>query len=213
MSTSWSNRPAISSIMWRLLDVGRLIGRGVRVQERDLLGIRPVHARASVTLRPVHALGHELDYVEPYFLDQRMSLGVGLFAKQSLANSYISYGTTSYGGSLKLGSSAARRSPGLQLRYSLYETKHPHCRRSSNDCNNINPDFVNSFPDTERHRLQYRERPFGRACCLACGQRANKLFRLFGQASLARAGRAWRGDALSDVFGWAIRADIQHAGQ
>jgi outer membrane protein insertion porin family len=114
----------------------------VSVQERNLLGTGRF-ARTAVTygqfVRSV-----ELDYAEPYFLDTRSSMGVDLFAKQTLANSYLSYGTESFGGTLKWGL-PLREELGLQLRYSLYSTKItlPH---NLDDCNNINPDFSSTFP-------------------------------------------------------------------
>ena len=86
----------------------------------------------------------ELDYVEPYFLDQRISAGIDLFARQTLANSFFSYGTESIGGSLKFGI-PLREDFALQLRYSLY-TQSIQLPSYLNNCNNINPDFVNTFP-------------------------------------------------------------------
>ena len=45
--------------------------------------------------------------------------GIDLFAKETLANSYLSYGTESYGGTLKFGI-PLREDFSVQLRYSLY---------------------------------------------------------------------------------------------
>jgi len=58
----------------------------------------------------------ELSYAEPYFLDYRTSMGIDLFAKQTLASSFLSYGTESYGGTLKWGL-PLREDLALQLRY------------------------------------------------------------------------------------------------
>src|SRR6202042_2330217 len=66
----------------------------VSVQERNLLGTGRF-ARAAVTYGQ-YTRGIDLSYAEPYFLDTRTSLGVDLFAKQTLANTYLSYGTESY---------------------------------------------------------------------------------------------------------------------
>jgi outer membrane protein insertion porin family len=73
-----------------------------------------------------------------------MSGGIDLFARQTLANTYLSYGTETYGGSLKLGV-PLREDLSLQLRYSLFSQKIT-LPSFLNDCQNINPDFVNTFP-------------------------------------------------------------------
>ncbi|MGB8632377.1 MAG: outer membrane protein assembly factor BamA, partial [Xanthobacteraceae bacterium] len=73
----------------------------VSVTERNLLGTGR-YARGSVTYGQ-YARGVELSYAEPYFLDFRSSMGIDLFAKETLANSYLSYGTETYGGTLKWG--------------------------------------------------------------------------------------------------------------
>jgi outer membrane protein insertion porin family len=114
----------------------------VSVQERNLLGTGRF-ARASVTYGQ-YTRGVELSYAEPYFLDTRSSLGVDLFAKQTLANNYLSYGTETYGGVLKWGL-PIREDFAVQLRYSLYSTKIT-LPSYLNNCNNINPDFVNTYP-------------------------------------------------------------------
>ncbi len=114
----------------------------VSVQERNLLGTGRF-ARTAVTYGQ-YVRSVELDYAEPYFLDTRSSAGIDLFAKQSLANTYLSYGTETFGGTLKWGL-PIREELGLQLRYSLYSTKIT-LPRSLDDCNNINPDFSTTFP-------------------------------------------------------------------
>jgi outer membrane protein insertion porin family len=114
----------------------------VSVQERNLLGTGRF-ARAAVTYGQ-YTKGVELNYAEPYFLDTRSSLGVDLFAKQTLSNSYISYGTESYGGVLKWGL-PLREDLAIQLRYSAY-VQEIQLPSTLDNCNNINPDFVNTFP-------------------------------------------------------------------
>ena len=114
----------------------------VSVSERNLLGTGR-YARASVTYGQ-YIRGVELSYAEPYFLDFRSSMGVDLFAKQTLANSYLSYGTQSYGGTLKWGL-PLREDLALQLRYSAFEQKIT-LPSTLDSCNNINPDFVSTFP-------------------------------------------------------------------
>ncbi|MFY9835768.1 MAG: outer membrane protein assembly factor BamA [Xanthobacteraceae bacterium] len=114
----------------------------VSVTERNLLGTGR-YARGSVTYGQ-YARGVELSYAEPYFLDYRSSMGIDLFAKETLANSYLSYGTETYGGTLKWGL-PIREDLALQLRYSGYEQS-ISLPSSLDDCNNINPDLVNTFP-------------------------------------------------------------------
>jgi outer membrane protein insertion porin family len=112
------------------------------VSERNLLGTGR-YAKIALTYGEF-VRGAEFSFIEPYFLDQRLAAGVDLFAKETLSNSYLSYGTQSYGGSFKLGI-ALREDLALQLRYSIY-TQKITLPSYLNDCNNINPDFSSTFP-------------------------------------------------------------------
>jgi outer membrane protein insertion porin family len=114
----------------------------VSISERNLMGTGR-YGRASGTLGQ-YIRGIELGFVEPYFLDQRLSAGVDLFARQTLSSPYLSYGSTSYGTNLKMGV-PLREDIALQLRYSIYWTQ-INLVSSLDNCNNINPDFVNTFP-------------------------------------------------------------------
>jgi outer membrane protein insertion porin family len=114
----------------------------VSVSERNLLGTGRF-AKASATYGE-YTRGVELNFVEPYFLDERIGAGIDLFAKETLANSYLSYGTESYGGTLKFGI-PIREDFSVQLRYSLY-VQEISLPSYLDDCNNINPDFVSTFP-------------------------------------------------------------------
>jgi outer membrane protein insertion porin family len=114
----------------------------VSVQERNLLGTGR-YAKAAVTYGQ-YSRGIELNFAEPYFLDTRSSTGLDLFAKQTIANSYLSYGTESYGGTVRWGV-PIREDFAVQLRYSLY-TQKITLPTFLNDCNNINPDFASTFP-------------------------------------------------------------------
>jgi outer membrane protein insertion porin family len=114
----------------------------VSVSERNLLGTGR-YAKASATYGE-YVRGLELDFVEPYFLDERIAAGVNLFAKETLANSFLSYGTESYGGALRFGI-PLREDFSLQLRYSAYIQKIT-LPSYLDDCNNINPDFASTFP-------------------------------------------------------------------
>ena len=61
-----------------------------------------------------------LSFVDPYLLDYRVALGLDVFYREQLANSYISYGTKTIGFSPRLGF-ALREDLTLQLRYSIYQ--------------------------------------------------------------------------------------------
>jgi outer membrane protein insertion porin family len=90
----------------------------VSVSERNFLG-RGLFAKASVTYGQF-ARGYSLSLVEPYLLDYRVALGLDLFQRQQLANSFISYGTKTLGFSPRLGF-GLREDLSLQLRYSIYQ--------------------------------------------------------------------------------------------
>src|SRR3954468_24087847 len=92
----------------------------VSVAERNFLG-RGLYAKASVTYGQ-YARGYTLSFVDPYLLDYRVALGLDLFQRQQLANSYIAYGTKTLGFSPRLGFSL-REDLALQLRYSIYQQK------------------------------------------------------------------------------------------
>jgi outer membrane protein insertion porin family len=142
----------------------------VSVTERNLLGTGR-YARGSVTYGQF-VRGVELSYAEPYFLDYRSSMGIDLFAKETLASSYLSYGTQSYGGTLKWGL-PLREDLALQLRYSAFEQKIT-LPSNLDSCNNINPDFSTTFPtpqaiaaDTALGSPNYGPNP---TSCFALGQ-------------------------------------------
>src|SRR5205809_3951423 len=122
----------------------------VSISERNFLG-RGLFAKASVTYGQF-ARGYSLSFVEPYLLDYRVALGLDLFQRQQLANSYISYGTSTVGFSPRLGF-ALREDLSLQVQYSIYEQKISLPSQLANCNNNPNngllafnpsPAFVNS---------------------------------------------------------------------
>jgi len=92
----------------------------VSISERNFLG-RGLFAKASVTYGQ-YARGYSLSFVEPYLLDYRVALGLDFFQRQQLANSFISYGTSTLGFSPRLGF-ALREDLSLQVRYSIYQQK------------------------------------------------------------------------------------------
>jgi outer membrane protein insertion porin family len=123
----------------------------VSISERNFLG-RGLFAKAAVTYGQ-YARGYSLSFVEPYLLDYRVALGLDFFQRQQLANSYISYGTSTLGFSPRLGF-ALREDLSLQLRYSIYQQK-LSLPINLADCNNStlnngllafnpSPAFVNS---------------------------------------------------------------------
>jgi outer membrane protein insertion porin family len=105
----------------------------VSIAERNFLG-RGLFAKAAVTYGQ-YARGASLSFVDPYLLDYRVALGLDIFYREQLANSYISYGTKTIGFSPRLGFTL-REDLSLQLRYSLYQQQISLPAALSN-CNNI----------------------------------------------------------------------------
>jgi outer membrane protein insertion porin family len=160
----------------------------VSVSERNLLGTGRF-AKASVTYGQFIRAA-ELDYVEPYFLGYRVSGGVDLFARQTLANSYFSYGTESIGGSLKFGI-PLREDFAVQVRYSLY-TQSIQLPFFLNSCDNFNPNFITTFPTLAATTTPGS--PFdGQATCLT-----------FGQASLPVRVELGQGTTLTSMAGYGL---------
>jgi outer membrane protein insertion porin family len=92
----------------------------VSVADRNLMG-RGQFAKASVTFGQ-YSRGFNLSFVEPYLLGYRMAGGIDIFARQTLATSYVSYNTESVGFNLRLGF-ALSEELALQPHYSLYQQK------------------------------------------------------------------------------------------
>src|SRR5262249_55041450 len=91
------------------------------------------------------ARGFDLSFVEPYFLDQRLAFGWDVFFKQTTSSTYLSYLSKTIGGDLKLGVPITENIS-TQLRYTAYEQE-ISLPFILNNCNNINPDFINTFPE------------------------------------------------------------------
>jgi len=115
----------------------------VSISERNLLG-RGLFAKASVTYGQ-YARGYSLSFVEPYLLDYRVALGLDLYQRQQLANSYISYGTKTLGFSPRLGFSL-REDLALQLRYSIYQQEITLPSYLANCNNNLGTSAFNPSP-------------------------------------------------------------------
>jgi outer membrane protein insertion porin family len=114
----------------------------VSVGERNLLGRGQV-ARAAVTYGQ-RTRGVEFSFVEPYLLDYRLAFGLDFFAKQVDASSFYVYRQETIGTGFRFGI-PVREDIGLQLRYSVYRQA-IDLDQSLRNCNNVNPDFVNTFP-------------------------------------------------------------------
>jgi outer membrane protein insertion porin family len=161
----------------------------VSVTERNLLGTGRF-ARAGVTYgQYIRAV--ELNYAEPYFLDYRTSLGIDLFAKETLASTYLSYGTQSYGGTLKWGL-PLREDLALQLRYSAFEQKIT-LPSILDSCNNINPDLSTTFPVSNAINVPGSPFPSGTTNCFE-----------FGQASLPIRVELQQGAYLTSSVGYGL---------
>ncbi|WOH47293.1 outer membrane protein assembly factor BamA [Bradyrhizobium sp. sBnM-33] len=104
----------------------------VSISERNFLG-RGLYAKAAVTYGQ-YARGGSLSFVDPYLLDYRVALGLDLFYREQLANSYIAYGTKTLGFSPRLGFTL-REDLALQLRYSIYQQEISLPNQLAN-CNN-----------------------------------------------------------------------------
>jgi outer membrane protein insertion porin family len=118
----------------------------VSVGERNLLG-RGQYAKASVQYGQ-YAKGFTVSFAEPYFLDRRLNFGVDVFARQTIPYTFQSFGTTTYGASTRFGI-PLREDFGVQLRYSAYNQKIT-LNPLLNNCNDINPDFITSFPTPDK---------------------------------------------------------------
>jgi outer membrane protein insertion porin family len=114
----------------------------VSVSERNLLG-RGLFAKASVQYGQ-YTRGVTVSFGDPYFLNYRVAFGIDVFAKQQLPTPYVSYTTNTIGFSPRLGFQL-REDLSLQVRYSLYRQEVKVPSQYAN-CNNINPDFVTTFP-------------------------------------------------------------------
>jgi outer membrane protein insertion porin family len=114
----------------------------ISVGERNLLG-RGQAVRAAIQYGQ-RAQGAEVSFVEPYLFDTRLAFGVDLFDKRTTASAYQSYESNIYGGNLRFGIPLTDTVTG-QVRYTAYQQKIT-LPNSLQNCNNINPDFVNTFP-------------------------------------------------------------------
>ncbi|WKA32007.1 outer membrane protein assembly factor BamA [Bradyrhizobium roseum] len=113
----------------------------VSISERNFLG-RGLYAKAAVTYGQ-YARGGSLSFVDPYLFDYRVALGLDLFYREQLANSYIAYGTKTLGFSPRLGFTL-REDLALQLRYSIYQQE-IQLPSSLANCNNNSSNSLLAF--------------------------------------------------------------------
>jgi outer membrane protein insertion porin family len=118
----------------------------VAVGERNLLGTGDI-ARAAIQYGS-RSRGFNISYVEPYFLGQRLALGLDIFAKQTTTATFVSYTSSTIGGDIKFGIPITDYLS-TNVRYSAYEQE-IQLPQQFNNCNNINPDGVNTFPTPDQ---------------------------------------------------------------
>jgi outer membrane protein insertion porin family len=159
----------------------------VSIGERNLLGLG-LYAKAAVQYGQ-NASGYSLSFVEPYLLGYRVAWGLDLSSKVQKSTNYTSYETRTTGGSTRLGF-ALREDLGLQLRYSLFSQKVTLPFTLMN-CNNISPDWVNTFP-TPSAGIPFPGLP---------GQINQDCFS-DGEASLAVRRELTRGSVLTSLVGY-----------
>jgi len=92
----------------------------VSVGERNLFG-GGAAAKASVTYGQ-YSRGFSLAYSEPYFLGYGVAPGIEIFARQNLQSPYQSYGTETYGATVRLGV-PIDENWSAQLRYSIFRQR------------------------------------------------------------------------------------------
>ncbi|EKS28060.1 outer membrane protein assembly factor BamA [Afipia felis] len=114
----------------------------VSISERNLLG-RGLYAKASVQYGQ-YARGYTLSFVEPYLLGYRVALGLDLYQREQLPNSYISYTSKTFGFSPRLGFQL-REDLSLQVRYSISQQKIELPYQYTN-CNNGGNSNLPFFP-------------------------------------------------------------------
>src|SRR6266481_3002395 len=117
----------------------------VSVGERNLLG-RGQMAKVSLQYGQ-RSRGFDLSFVEPYLFGQRLAFGWDAFYKQTTSSTYLSYLSRTIGGDLKLGIPITENIS-TQVRYTAYQQE-ISLPAQLNNCNNVNPDFLNTFPETK----------------------------------------------------------------
>jgi outer membrane protein insertion porin family len=115
----------------------------ISLGERNLMGTGDL---AKVSLQyGQRARGVDLSFVEPYLFGQRLAFGWDAFYKQTTSSTYLSYLSRTIGGDLKLGIPITENIS-TQVRYTAYQQE-ISLPSQLNNCNNISPDFFNTFPE------------------------------------------------------------------
>jgi outer membrane protein insertion porin family len=114
----------------------------VSVGERNLMGTGDI-AKASIQYGQ-YSRGFDLSFVEPYMFGQRLAMGTDIFFHQTTASMYLSYLSKTYGGDIKFGIPITENLS-AQARWTGYVQQISLPSISAN-CNNVTPDFVNTFP-------------------------------------------------------------------
>ena len=166
----------------------------VSVAERNLLG-RGLYGKIGVSYGQ-YTKGANLSFVDPYFLGYRVALGLDLFYKQQDPTSYVSYGTQTFGFGTRLGF-ALREDLSLQARYSLYSQK-VSLQSYLENCNNINPDFINTFPTADKYGTSPATTYPGTSGT------TNQNCYADGEASLAVKRELANGAALTSLIGYTL---------
>ena len=122
------------SIMGGYSTTDGMVGE-VSIGERNLLG-RGYAVAASLTYGQ-YTQGFNLSFTQPHVDGSGLSLGADIYGKQSLANSYQSYGSTTYGTTFRLGT-ALTEDLGVQWRYSIYNQS-TSLAPALMDCSPANP--------------------------------------------------------------------------
>ena len=107
----------------------------VSIGDQNLFG-RGDQGKVSATLGQ-YTKSLELSFTEPYAFGTRMSAGIDLFGKQSLTNTYQSYGSESYGARFQFGMPVTDELS-QQMRYSIYNQS-ISLDPALNDCSPANP--------------------------------------------------------------------------
>jgi outer membrane protein insertion porin family len=152
----------------------------VSIGERNLLGLG-LYAKAAIQYGQ-HAHGYQLSFVEPYLLGYRVAWGLDLSQKVQQSTQFTSYQTNTIGGSTRFGF-ALREDLSLQLRYSLFSQK-VSLPDVLHNCNNINPDFTNTFPTPDKVS-SFPPQPAGaQTDCFADGEASLAVRRELGQGAV-----------------------------
>jgi outer membrane protein insertion porin family len=114
----------------------------VSIGERNLMGTGDI-AKASIQYGQ-YSRGFDLSFVEPYLFGQRLAFGTDIFFHQTTASTYLSYLSKTYGGDIKFGIPISDNMS-VQARWTGYVQQISLPSVSAN-CNNVNPDFVTTFP-------------------------------------------------------------------